>query len=371
MYPPLPGVCLFVLMMAIAAPLPAYAQHVLASLPQGLGLAAQYPGDVGIASHPHAVFVEGFEVTGVEHLQERWSTVKDPMTLRVSELAPVGSPGSRSLQVIARRGENTGGYVFKVLDDGYDKLHMRFYVRFAADHPYSHHFVRMGGRVDAPPYPLGGAGKRPEDHFSVGLDAMTASGNTYPAVKYSPPGVWGFYNYWPEMRSWQTPWGDADPTNPSYYGNTFHPRPPVPIPREAWICVEIMAKVNSTPEVSDGELALWIDGRLVAHYAPGSIAGYWVRDAFRTDPTNMQSRPFTGFRWRNDTRTKLRTVKLENYLEDRAYEWTEAYLREHLGVMANTKEAIVWFDHLVVATEYIGPMGASASETHKGQEEWK
>lgn len=326
------------------------------SLPEGPGIASGYPGDEGIDAHPAVVFFEDFEVDAIGDLGARWSTVHGPRTLSLSELSPPASGGTRSLQVDARRGENTGGYVYKVLDQGYEKLHMRFYVKFADDHPYSHHFVRMGGRIDPPPYPLGGAGQRPEDHFSIGLDAVRASGNTYPAVGYPPPGVWGFYNYWPEMRSWQSVLGIADPSNPSYYGNGFYPDPAVPIPRDEWVCVEIMTKLNSGPDALDGEIALWIDGRLVGHYGPGTVQGYWVRDQFRTDPANSQSRPFEGFRFRNRDDLLINTVKLENYLEERAYVWAEEWLRDHPDTHVNLTESTVWFDHFVVATEYIGPL---------------
>lgn len=325
-------------------------------LPEGPGIASGYPGDEGIDAHPAVVFFEDFEVDAIGDLSARWSTVHAPRTLSLSELSPPASGGTRSLQVDARRGENTGGYVYKVLDQGYEKLHMRFYVKFADDHPYSHHFVRMGGRIDPPPYPLGGAGQRPEDHFSIGLDAVRASGNTYPAVGYPPPGVWGFYNYWPEMRSWQSVLGIADPSNPSYYGNGFYPDPAVPIPRDEWVCVEIMTKLNSGPDALDGEIALWIDGRLVGHYGPGTVQGYWVRDQFRTDPANSQSRPFEGFRFRNRDDLLINTVKLENYLEERAYVWAEEWLRDHPDTHVNLTESTVWFDHFVVATEYIGPL---------------
>lgn len=351
---------LALVLIGLAAP--ARAQAGLAPRSEGSGLAAQFPGDLGIEAHPAVVFVEDFEVGATGDLKARWSTLHGPDTLSLSDQSPPGSPGSHSLRMDAKRGENTGGYVYKVLDQGYEKLHMRFYVKFADDHPYSHHFVRMGGRIDAPPYPLGGAGKRPEDHFSVGLDAFNASGNTYPAVGFPPPGVWGFYNYWPEMRSWQSVSGLADPKNPSYFGNGFYPEPALPIPRGEWISVEIMTKLNASPDTLDGEIALWIDGRLVAHYGPGTVMGYWVRDQFRTDPANRQSRPFSGFRWRNRADLLINTVKLENYLEDRAYVWAEEWLQDHPETVVNTERSAVWFDHFVVATEYIGPLVGVGNE---------
>lgn len=325
------------------------------ALPHGMGLAAEYAGDEDISTHPTVVFADDFEVESLDDLKGHWSTIHSRETLSLSNESPPGSPGSQSLEVRAQRGKSTGGYVYKVLDSGYDKLHVRFYVRFAEDYPYSHHFVRVGGRINPPSYPLGGAGERPKNHFSVGLDAMKSSHNAYPPVEYPPPGVWAFYNYWPEMRSWQTPWGDANPQNPSYYGNVFSPHPTVTIPRGEWICVEIMVVLNSSPEHSDGEIALWIDGKLVAHYGPGTVAGQWVRDTFRIDGTSRQQ--FEGFRWRLDMNNQINLIKLENYVTDNPYASAEAYLKSNPDALVSTKSATVWFDHLVAATEYIGPIG--------------
>jgi hypothetical protein len=323
--------------------------------PKRPGLAAEYPGDVGVETHSAVVFTCDFEIESITDLKQRWSDIRGLDTLFISDQVPPGSRGKRSLEVTAHRNENVGGLVFKVLEHGYDKLHMRFYVKFAEDHPYVHHFVRMGGMIDPPPYPVGGAGKRPESSFSVGLDAAMSSHNTYPAIRYPPPGIWAFYNYWPDMRSWQTVRGEPDPANPSFYGNGFYPDPVVIIPRGEWICVEVMVKMNCTPESFDGEVALWIDGELVAHYSPGSLLGYWVRDQFRTDKEQFQSRPFEGFRWLQDMQLRINTVKLESYVTEASFKLTDAFLREHPDAKVNSEVATVWFDHFVVATEYIGP----------------
>jgi len=325
-------------------------------LPEGPGLAASYPADRDIGSDPLVVFAEDFEGS-YDDLQLRWSTISGPETLSLVAETPQGSRGKQSLQITARRRQNNGGLVYKVLDQGYEKLHMRFYVKFSKDHPYLHHFVRIAGRINPPPWPISEAGNKPEKSFSAGLDVSPHNGNTYPSRQFAPPGNWTFYHYWPEMRSWQTPWGAAIPGQPNpYYGNGFYPHPPVVVPRDEWICVEIMVKLNSSPTAADGAVALWINGKLVSHFGPGTVTGYWEREAFRTDPTNARSRPFEGFRWRLDDQVLINSIKLESYVTETSYQQTEQYNAEHPEDQVNIEQGVVWFDHLVVATEYIGPL---------------
>ncbi|MFG0261309.1 MAG: hypothetical protein ACF788_02850 [Novipirellula sp. JB048] len=81
-----------------------------------------------------------------------------------------------------------------------------------------------------------------------------------------------------------------------------------------WICVEFMIAHN-TPGQDDGEQAYWIDGEL---------RGHWRGISWRTSPTLMAN-AFT----------------LESYVTDR---WTQQRVN------------IVYFDNVVIAKEYIGPL---------------
>ena len=47
------------------------------------------------------------------------------------------------------------------------------------------------------------------------------------------------------------------------------------IPKNRWQGVEVMVKLNSRPEIPDGELALWLDGKLIMHVAKGTPQGPW------------------------------------------------------------------------------------------------
>jgi len=346
------------LTVALSLSLVGCAGAVVAPLPQGDGLAADYPGDVGIERDPAVVLAEDFELTGLAELKSRWSDIKNEKgeALLLDRAAPPGSAGARSLRVTATRGRNTGGYLYTVLKPGYDRLFLRFYVRFAPDYGFDHHFCSLGGELDPTPYPVGRAGIRPDNYWGTGVEPTTSSPQTYPAKEFAPPGIWHFYTYWPEMRSFE----NEDGSGARCYGNDFEPAQPVLVPRDRWTCVEIMVAMNSAPERADGEQAMWIDGRLVARFAPGTPTGYWLRDVFRNDA--VRGEPFEGLRWRHDMRVNINKVKLENYVSESAFERSEAYASAHPGFPINTRQSTVWFDQLVVSTEYVGPVKAVACQ---------
>ena len=188
-----------------------------AGVPEGPGLSASYPGDIGLEADANVVFTENFEDANVAELKKRWDNVsnKDGRVLAFCKDIPEASSGEYSLSVTATRGENSGGHLFKVLKPGYDQLYLRFYVKFADDYGFDHHFVHLGGAIDPPRWPVGGAGKKPANSWGTGIEPTPASHNHYPPTLYPPPGIWHFYTYWIEMRSWQGPDGT------SFFGNNF------------------------------------------------------------------------------------------------------------------------------------------------------
>jgi hypothetical protein len=118
------------------------------------------------------------------------------------------------------------------------------------------------------------------------------------------------------------------------------------VPRNKWQCVEIMLKTNSKPEARDGELALWLDGTLTAHVRPGMAIGDWTGMGFQPLPQGGQ--PFEGFRWRTDERLKVNFFWLLFYVTENAAR------QNNVDGPAPTNR--VWFDDIVVASEYIGPV---------------
>jgi hypothetical protein len=86
-----------------------------------------------------------------------------------------------------------------------------------------------------------------------------------------------------------------------------------------------------------------------------------VRENFRTIPGDPQSKPFEGFRWRTSMQVNINKFKLENYVSDTAFENGDKYRAEHPEFLMNDKENTCWFDDVVVAKEYIGPIQPAAA----------
>lgn len=273
-------------------------------LPSGKGLAAQYPGDVGIEKHEGVIFADNFESGN----WDKWENInnKEGKVLKLVDASEDGAPvGKHSLRVTARLDHNEGGGMtrwFKPVD----RVFVRFYVKFDEDCDYIHHFV--GLRANKGLYGrdrwsgFGGAGNKPvgDERFSTRLEPWGANG------KLTPPGKWNFYSYWHEMKRG----GDG-----RYWGNHFSVEQEETVPRGQWICCEMMLKHN-TPGKADGEQAFWIDGKLLGH--------------------------FQGINWRTSPTLFANSMTLESFVTDR---WTKQ------------NENIVTFDNVVVADRYIGPAG--------------
>lgn len=323
-----------------------------------VGLAAKFPNDVGIAKHPDVVFVEDFET---EDLKSRWQSVSQvggegPLAFDREMTAP-GKAGGTAMRMTATKGRNEGGSLYKVLKPGYDELFARVYVRFDEKAGAFAHFVKLGGDKDVKNWWVGRAGTRPDTWFMTGLEPVGHLTHTYPGRNYLLPGFWAFYTYWPEMHSWQTESGESNGKPNPYYGNRFATAQPEPIRRGVWTCIEWSVKLNSAPDKSDGSQRFWVDGKLVGLWGPGTPDGYWLRENFRIRPDQPERmKPFPGFRWRTDPAVKLNIFKLENYVNEGSWKSTEARAKENPEHPLDTDRATVWFDHVVVATSYIGPL---------------
>jgi hypothetical protein len=308
-------------------------------LPWGPGLAARHPGDRGLARDPRVLLAEDFEAGSLTDLGKRWSSVSNEgdRVLAYSGDVPVGG-GKRSLQMTATVPANTGGHLYTRLPRGVDRLFARFYVKFPGDPDYIHHFVTVGGYNPSTPWPQGGAGERPigNDRITVGIEPFGLYGSL------RPPGAWNFYAYWAEMKV---------SAGGRFWGQSLRPEKPLLVPRDGWQCVEVMVKLNSAPEKADGELALWLDGVLAMHIAPGTRRGEWTGLGFVLP--EMGGTPFEGFRFRTSMDLKLNFLWLLHYV-------TENSARQN-RVAVPSRPNVVRFDNIVVATEYIGPMVPSAA----------
>ncbi|MBI5326388.1 MAG: T9SS type A sorting domain-containing protein [Ignavibacteriae bacterium] len=96
-------------------------------------------------------------------------------------------------------------------------------------------------------------------------------------------------------------------------------------------------KTNNPVSSYNGEQALWVNGEKIMHLGEGFPNGYWVWDSFHP---NKDSMPFEGFQWRNDENLKI------NFF------WLLFYMTQGEPNQMDS----VWFDDIVVSTEYIGPI---------------
>ncbi len=273
---------------------------------EGQGIATKYPNDKGIEKDPDIVLAENFEDGDYK---KRWDDVKNPKCLELCEDPKNVHSGKHSIQITATLGDNTGGHLYKMLSKGLDTCYLRFYAKFEKEHEYVHHFVHLTAYNPGTKWPQGGAGELPDGskRATTGIEPWGNWG------RHKPPGAWNFYTYWCEMKKSK---------DGKYWGNSFAPEEPVLVERDKWICVEMMMKMNSSPDKEDGEQAFWIDGK---------CAGRWG-----------------GFRWRTLEELKINGI------------WILYYITENAPKQNNVKDPKkvnrIWFDDILVAKSYIGPL---------------
>ena len=75
------------------------ASRMLAELPEGDGLAANYPGDVGIEEDPAVILADGFEdCASPADLSARWNSLIHPEAMAIAEDPANVHSGKRALQ---------------------------------------------------------------------------------------------------------------------------------------------------------------------------------------------------------------------------------------------------------------------------------
>jgi hypothetical protein len=310
------------------------------SLPAGPGLAAKYPGDAGIELDARVVQVEKFEQGSVAALAGQWEAVMAPDDMSFTADVPAGSAGRQSL--LMDRQSGSGGSLYRRLKNaaggfGHDRIFARYYVKFAEDCAELHHFgTCIGGNLPATPWPSVKAGIRNDGakSFWSGIEPF---GRAW---------VWDFYTYWCEMR--------GSPPRGQTWGNSFIHDPKLAVERGRWICVEQMIQMNDVGD-TNGEQALWLDGKLVAHLGKGFPRGRWTFDKFEPGKGGDGVRwndalgdrehldvaeggaPFDGYRWRTVPGLNVNFV------------WLYVYATKEGRIRVN-------FDDVVVATEYVGPL---------------
>ena len=274
------------------------------------GLAAKYRHDEGIASDPAVLFADNFESGDMK----KWDQKRGGAAM--SEARP--NAGRWCVEMKMERGKNQGGDAVKWFMPGADRVYARCYVKFSADYQYNHHFLTLLANQQTNKWSaFGKAGLKPNGtYYSTGMEPWFAWG------KNPSPGEVNLYTYYLDM--------EPDRKMNKYWGNGFFPPGPGKgqaasakrvIPKlDQWQCWEFMIQANTAPDKADGTQAMWLDGELVGE--------------------------FTGIRWRDDMDLKVNAFWLQHYGYDEG-DPTKQYWKESQSV---------WFDDVVVAREYIGPM---------------
>jgi hypothetical protein len=287
-------------------------------LPEGNGLAARYPGDLGIESDPAVIFADSFEsYTSGTELWGNWSNIFQTANIRIATESNNVHGGSKALEfTIPVSNQDVANAVQKLVSPELDVLFLRYYAKFNKDFDVlgsSHN----GGIISAH-YCCPGVVADGYNKFLVSYEASrweTSTGN---------PGLLNAYVYHPDQRS---PYGDhfhptgvitPYSTNPPFtFGQEFVARPDITPELGRWYAYELMVKAN-TPGLRDGRIAMWLDGNLIAE--------------------------FTNLRLRETTSLKINGFELDLYAGSN----TSAVARE-------------WYDNVVAATSYIGPMVSASS----------
>jgi len=290
-----------------------------APLPSGTsGIAARYPFDAGIASDPDVIFADDFEsYSSASGLTGRWNEAYHAANIRIAAEAANVFRGKSLELTVPQTTSEVSNTVAKVVSPGRDALFLRFYARFDAGFNVvgsSHNGSTISARYCCPGVPADGQNK-----FLVSYEAWR---DTAAAAN---PGRLNAYIYHPDQRD---RWGDHFfPTGtvlpfssvPFNFGPEFVPRPDVtPVPGR-WYAYEFMVKTN-TPGQRDGRVAFWLDGQLIADFP------------------NLRLRETT-------------TLKIDRFTLD-------------LHVFSNNLAlARKWYDNVVAATSYVGPMATAPQPT--------
>jgi hypothetical protein len=282
------------------------------------GIAWQYVQDQGIDKDSNVIFTENFEEATLAQSVARWEDISHQERMVLSPDISPQSGGKHSMLF------NGSAHLYRRILPGYETVYARFYAKFDTGCQNVHHWVWLGGHNPSTSWPWPRAGEKPvgDERWSTGIEPMGSGW------------AWDFYTYWMHMR-----------TNPDtrFWGNTFNGRPsPYKVPKGEWLCVEFMVKMNSPVTSYNGEQAFWINGEKLSHLGLGFPKGKWVWDGYYPDSTGQ---PFEGFQWRSVPELLI------NYF------WLEHYVDTDAGCTC-------WFDDVVVAKRYIGPMKSTAAAHH-------
>jgi hypothetical protein len=283
----------------------------------GDGIASKYPGDQGIENDPAVIFADDFEsYSKPADLLKKWDNFYQQSGTAFATSADIVFAGKQSLEfTVPQQDAELSNAVDKLIKPELDALYLRYYARFQA--PYdvvgsshngssisAHYF---NGNQATPGIRADGMNK-----FLVNLENWRGEATT------ASPGYLNVYVYHPLQRDAYGdhffPTGLVMPNTslPFDFGPDFVKRPDVIPALDRWYCYEYLVKAN-TPGQQDGRITFWLDGEL--------------------------SGDFPNLRLRDTAALTIDHVELSFHI--------------HNNPNGETKR---WFDNVVAATSYIGPM---------------
>lgn len=313
------------------------------------GIASRYPLDAGIANDADVLYADNFESYTAATKEQltapgHWTRASWPNNLRIATEPANQPPNIGSMKCMEMSlpisSIEVGTALVKDVRPTQDIVYARMYQKFAADYnsPGSNH---NGVRISAK-YP-DKAGTAPSEDGTQYFLFLLQNGMVSNAP--TPPGPTHLYVYWPRQRyrimgapvgrQWGDHWmptGKAAPNVdaahrvgedgqavanrgewlafPSKYPD-WKPMADFTPLRDRWYCVELMVKAN-TPGQNDGEVKYWIDGEI-----KGSYSNLFMRS--------------------------IADLKLDT-----------VHFMLHSG--RTTQVQRKWYDNVVIAKKYIGPV---------------
>jgi hypothetical protein len=283
------------------------------------GIAARYPGDVNIRADANVIYADNFESYSTpSQLTANWNNLFQTQYTRIATEPGNFFAGTRALEFrIPVSSSEISNSVWKAISPSQDIVFVRAYTKFDAGFDASgsgHNGISMSAQYCCPGVPANGTNK-----FLVDVE------NSRESTSETAPGPTNAYVYYPDQRDlygdhW-FPDGTIIPfsSTPGNFGPSFISRPNFTPQRNRWYSYELMVKAN-TPGSRDGRVALWIDGNLAADWQ--------------------------NVRLRDTTALKIERITLDLHIK-------------HNPNRVNLK----WYDNVVVAKSYIGPMSSGSTST--------
>ena len=140
------------------------------------GIAAKYPGDVGIDQDPEVLFSDSFEsYSAASDLRKKWDAARHESSTRISCEGENVHSGEKALEfTVPRRETELSNTVIKELEEEVDILFLRYYSKFEGgfDQTRSSH---NGGHISGHYYSDGRA--------TPGKPAVTGTTSSWPILR--------------------------------------------------------------------------------------------------------------------------------------------------------------------------------------------